>query len=92
MPKKMQDILAAAVALPELERAALLRQLAETLPDDDEFWDKEFAQELERRSAELESGKVKGIPAQQLHREALRMVYGDDRLSSARKKRVSKRH
>ena len=78
MNKQMQDILAAALALPELERAALLRQLSESLPEDEEFWDKEFAQELDRRRAEIESGADAGIPAEQVHQDALRMLYGDD--------------
>ena len=89
MSTRMQDILAAALALPELERAALLRQLSESLPDDDEFWDKEFVQELDRRRAEIESGADPGIPAEQVHQEALRRLHGDD-LPSAGVARVRK--
>ncbi len=89
MSKQTQEILAAALALPELERAALLRQLSESLPEDDDFWDKELAQELERRRAEMESGADPGIPAEQVHQEALRLLYGDD-LPSAGVERVRK--
>ena len=67
----------------------MLRQLSEGLPDDEEFWDKEFAQELERRQGEVESGADPGIPAEQVHQEALRMVYGDD-VPSAGVERVRK--
>ena len=59
-----EEILAAALALPEAERRALVERLAESLPDeyDDSFSDPDFQAELDRREAEIEAGTAKLIP------------------------------
>ena len=62
------EILEKAMALPENERGALAEELIESLePDDQDDIDPELMAVAERRLAELESGLVKAIPAEQVH-------------------------
>src|SRR5690348_12289291 len=58
-----QAIFAAALALPEAERALLVERLHESLsPEPEEITDDELFGELERRRAEVEQGLVEPIP------------------------------
>jgi len=74
-----KQIVAKALALPRPARARLARQLWESLDPPEEKvskkeWDKLWKTELEKRIEELESGKVKAIPAAQVMAE-LRAKY-----------------
>lgn len=67
MSTTAQTILDAALSLTDAERVELICRLAETLPtEDQEFWDKDFAAELDRRADEVERGIVKTIPWSEL--------------------------
>jgi putative addiction module component (TIGR02574 family) len=66
------EILKAALELPDDERETLIDELAESLPgvadaDVEQAW----AVEIERRIAEVESGKVKMIPWAEVEKEIL---------------------
>jgi putative addiction module component (TIGR02574 family) len=66
MSDKARELLEAVLQLPEEERAELTAQVMESfepLSDDDEF-----AEEIRRRVAEVESGEVKTIPWEETHR------------------------
>jgi putative addiction module component (TIGR02574 family) len=68
------------LALPESDREKLFRLLRDSLPAETETlsqeeWDEAWKKELEKRIEELESGKVKAIPAAQVMAE-LRAKYG----------------
>ena len=58
-----KDVLSAALALPPDERLALASELLASVeqPWTDE-WERAWAAELDRRAEDLESGRVKGIP------------------------------
>jgi putative addiction module component (TIGR02574 family) len=75
-----KQIAVKALALPRKVRARLARQLLESLEQPEEKiskkeWDRLWKIELEKRIEELESGKVKAIPASQVMAE-LRAKYG----------------
>ena len=61
--------------LPVQDRAELAKMLLDSLHDDEEFptvSEEEFNQELLRRMEEMESGKVAGIPAEEVFEEMRR--------------------
>jgi putative addiction module component (TIGR02574 family) len=63
MSNESQNILTAALALPETERLWLVERLMDTLPaDTDELTDDELFAELERRRAEVEKDPSMAIP------------------------------
>ena len=73
MTTDFEAITAAALALPERQRADLLARLMDSLnvlpvADDDQAWDTEIARRLE----EVRSGKQKGIPWE----EARKQIFG----------------
>ena len=73
MTTDFEAITAAALALPEGQRADLLARLMDSLnvlpdADDDQAWDTEIARRLE----EVRSGKQKGIPWE----EARKQIFG----------------
>jgi putative addiction module component (TIGR02574 family) len=77
MSEQSQAILQAALALPERERSALIQQLAETLsPEEEERWEEEFAQELERRRLEFDQGKADPTTWQDLKSELMAELNG----------------
>jgi putative addiction module component (TIGR02574 family) len=58
-----QQVLDAALALPERERILIAERLLESVPNDiDELSEEEFAAELNRRSEEVIQGKAELIP------------------------------
>ena len=60
-----------ALQLPPKERARLAQRLIASLdPESDRDAEQVWLQEAERRLDELESGKVAGIPAEQVFRKA----------------------
>jgi putative addiction module component (TIGR02574 family) len=63
MINESQNILTAALALPETERLWLAERLMETLPPElDEMTDDELFAELERRRAEVKKDPSIAIP------------------------------
>ena len=75
-----KEIASKALALPEEARERLANQLLESLDPPEEKisrkeWNRLWKAELERRLDEMESGKVKGIPAARVLAE-LRAKYG----------------
>lgn len=71
--QQLKDQLATLPREDRLELASFLLESTDT-PLDPE-WEQAWVKELDRRSEELRSGKVKGIPGDQVMRE-LREKYG----------------
>jgi putative addiction module component (TIGR02574 family) len=70
MHAQTQNVLDAALALPEADRALLAERLLETLSaDSDEITDEEMLAELNRRRAEVAAGTADGIPWSELKEE-----------------------
>jgi len=83
MSNQSQAVFDAALTLSEMERAALIRQLAESLsPETERLLEEDFVAELERRRAEFEQGTADPLSWEQLKKELLAEVDGSD-LSSA---------
>jgi putative addiction module component (TIGR02574 family) len=60
---KSQSIVAAALDLPERQRAEVVQELLASLsPDAENLLDDLWAAELDRRSAEWQSGEVEATP------------------------------
>jgi putative addiction module component (TIGR02574 family) len=70
--EKLKPLLA---ALTAHERAELAEYLLSLNGGDEEEWDEEFVEEINRRAAEMESGKVQGIPHEEVMRK-LKEKYG----------------
>jgi putative addiction module component (TIGR02574 family) len=68
------EILAAAHALPPQEREALCTQIAETLDAPLTVQEQAWADVADRRAEELRSGKVKGVPADEVFAKARRRL------------------
>lgn len=76
-----------ALQLPPAERVRLAESIMESVEDytDPEVaaaWEKEIA----RRTREIESGTVKGIPAEEVFARVRKKLHAARRLSSARRK------
>lgn len=70
-----ETLLADAAQLPVADRIQLMDAIWETLPDDSmPPLSDEWIAEIQRRSAEFDSGSVKTIPWEQVKAEALRRV------------------
>lgn len=68
------EIVAAALKLEHKDRAELAGRLIRSLDEEEEKlspedWEKLWLEESARRLTELEQGKVKGIPGEQVMRE-----------------------
>ena len=75
MSTLVDELSARAKALPAEDRARLAEELLESLQgeadaDAEAAWDRE----IERRVAEIESGAVRLIPAEEVHAEARRLI------------------
>jgi putative addiction module component (TIGR02574 family) len=71
MTSQAQAVFAAALALPEGERAVLVERLLETLsPEPDELTDEEMLAELDRRFAEFQQDPSTAVPWSELKRES----------------------
>ncbi|HSV44440.1 MAG TPA: addiction module protein [Ramlibacter sp.] len=75
MPTLVEELSARAKTLPVEDRARLAEELLESLQEHSDVeaeavWDRE----IERRIAEIESGAVKLIPAEDVHAEARRLI------------------
>ncbi|MEJ1972548.1 MAG: addiction module protein [Lacunisphaera sp.] len=75
MPRKVSEIVAEAKQLPYGERAELVEQLiAANARDIDPKIEKAWGDEALRRLEEMESGKVKMIPGEQVMAEIRKIV------------------
>ena len=68
MSEAAEKLMPSLCALSPEDRAYIAHRLLETLDEDDE--DAEFVADLNRRVEEIMSGKVQGIPAEEVHRQA----------------------
>lgn len=73
MAQSADDLIAAALTLPPEERERLLDAVSDSL-DAEDYIEEEFAALLTRRAEELESGAVKGIPAEEVMAEAEQLL------------------
>ena len=70
MTHEATDLLKKALALPEEERAELAGSLLQSLddtPEDPESVEAAWNEEIARRIADLDSGKVKTVPWEEVH-------------------------
>jgi len=65
-----QSTFEAALALPELDRARLVELLLDSLgPEEDPISEEEFAAELHRRTAQIDTGAADLVPRSKLKTE-----------------------
>jgi putative addiction module component (TIGR02574 family) len=77
MKQDVSELLRKALELPVEARAALASSLLESLDDTvDASAEEEWKQEIARRIAELDSGKVKPIPWAQARRQISALLHG----------------
>lgn len=69
MPHTVAELLEAAVALPEAERAELLELLAAPVPPPPSALHPAWAAELRRRAAEIDSGQAQPVPWEEVRRQ-----------------------
>lgn len=69
MSQAVADILTAALALPEPERAELAELLAASLTSPPSSLHPAWGAELRRRAAEIDSGTVKPVPWDEVRRQ-----------------------
>jgi len=73
--------------LPPKSRARLAEKILDTIDDyTDPETEKAWADEIARRVKEIESGKVKAVPADEVMTKARRVLHEIRRVSSARRK------
>ena len=76
-----------ALELPVRSRVRLAERIIESVDDyADPEVEADWAEEIERRVGEIQSGAETGIPAAQVMKEARRALHETRRLSSARRK------
>ena len=68
MSETAEKLMPSLRALSPEDRAYIAHRLLETLDEEEE--DAEFVADLNRRVEEIMSGKVQGIPAEEVHRQA----------------------
>lgn len=77
MAEEVTELLKKALALPAEARAALAGSLLDSLDDDvDASAEEEWREEIARRIAELDSGKVKAISWAEARREISAILNG----------------
>jgi putative addiction module component (TIGR02574 family) len=75
MPMTAEQIVAEALRLPVEDRTTVIDRLSESLDSAPlNEMDKLWASEAKRRADELTSGKVQGIPGEQVFAEARRIL------------------
>ena len=75
MSTLINELSARAKTLPAEDRARLAEELLDSLQEtSDANADAAWEREIERRVAEIESGAVKLIPAEDVHAEARRLI------------------
>jgi putative addiction module component (TIGR02574 family) len=72
-----RELLKQALTLPDEERAELAASLIDSLDTTvDENVEAAWQEEIARRLDEMESGKVKGIPWEEVRRKAHKLLHG----------------
>jgi putative addiction module component (TIGR02574 family) len=83
MTTPLDDLKAKALELPPPERDELVRALIESVDGEPEEAPEEIArawdEEIERRIADHEAGRTKGIPAEEIFAEIRAMIAGHGR-------------
>ena len=83
MPTPLEDLKARALQLSPSDRDELIRALIESIDGESEGRPEEIArawdEEIERRIADLEAGKTKSIPADEVFAEIRAMIAGHGR-------------
>jgi putative addiction module component (TIGR02574 family) len=69
MPQTVAELLEAALALPEAERAELAELLAASVPSPPSSLHADWPAELRRRVAEIDSGQVRPVPWDEVRRQ-----------------------
>src|SRR5258708_4273006 len=83
MGRKLKDLFRAASELPETERAELAGLLLESLEGEpDEAVEVGWTEEIERRARQIDSGKVKTIPWEQVRADPSARLNGKRGTSS----------
>lgn len=77
MSQTVAELLDAALALPEDERAELVELLTASLDAPPSSLHPAWKAEIHRRAAELDSGAVKPIPWEEVQRRALAQLDGE---------------
>lgn len=77
MTRAAEKILSEALELEESDRATLAGLLIESLDDEpDEDWEEAWAAEIQRRTAQLDSGEVSTIPWEEVRARLLERKSG----------------
>ncbi len=69
MPANPKQILQCALALPDVERAAIVESLLASLDRPEAIIDESWAEEAEKRLAAFDAGRIKAIPAAEVFEE-----------------------
>ncbi len=69
MSETLAELVEAALALPDAERAELVELLAATIPSPPGSLHPAWSAELRRRAAEIDSGQVRPIPWEEVQRQ-----------------------
>jgi putative addiction module component (TIGR02574 family) len=69
MSQTVAELLEAALALPETERAELAELLTASIPASSSALHPNWAAELRRRAAEIDSGEVRPVPWEEVRRQ-----------------------
>ncbi len=69
MPRTVAELLDAALALPEAERAELAELIEATILSPPSSLRPAWAEELRRRAAEIDSGQVRPVPWDEVRRQ-----------------------
>lgn len=78
MARKLQELFKEAAELPDRERAELAGMLLESLDDEqDPAVELAWAEEVERRVRQIETGEVKTIPWEQVRAELFSRTYDE---------------
>ncbi len=73
----IDQLTAEALALPPEERLTLAHTLYESVPEEEKEFDPEYWREILRRAEEMESGKVVGIPWEEVQAKMRRELECD---------------
>jgi putative addiction module component (TIGR02574 family) len=73
MIRAEDELEAAALSLPRSERARLAERLLASLDDDSEI-EQAWAEEVRQRLEQYRTGKIKTVPAAEVHEEARRRL------------------
>jgi putative addiction module component (TIGR02574 family) len=77
VPTDTQQVLAIALALPAVDRAAIVESLLASLGHPDSDIDKSWAVEAEERLAAFDAGQMKAVPADEVFRELENLCMSD---------------